>query len=137
LLFHQGNPTLERFMQAPTEAANLNEPCAPRCLTDHDRDLLRVVTGWHMPGEAMTPVGDSAGRPMLIPVLAWILADARRSGELAGRLSPGGFVAAAGAVNRSHSPSLRLSRAQMGAGFRHLAIGVLGFSAGRARAAGG
>ncbi len=124
-------------MQAHIEAANLNEPSAPRCLTDHDRDLLRVVTGWHLAGEAMATVGDSAGRPMLIPVLAWVLADARRSGQLVGKVSPAAFVSAAGAVNRSHSPSLRLSRAQMGAGFRHLAIGALGFSAGRAMAAGG
>ncbi len=124
-------------MHVHTEAANFNEPSAPRCLTDHDRDLLRVVTGWHMPGEAMASVGDAAGRPMMIPVLAWVLADARRSGALVGRVSAGDFVAAAGAVNRSHSPSLRLSHAQMGAGFRHLAIGALGFNAGRAKAAGG
>ncbi len=124
-------------MQVHAEAANLNEPSAPRCLTDKDRDLLRVVTGWHLPGEPMASVGDSAGRPMLIPVLAWVLADARRSGDLVGQVSAGAFMAAAGAVNQSHSPSLRLSHAQMGAGFRHLAIGALGFNAGRATAAGG
>jgi hypothetical protein len=124
-------------MQVFTEAANLNEPSAPRCLSDHDRDLLKVVTGWHLPGEAMATVADTAGRPMLIPVLAWVLADARRSGALAGRLTAADFMAAAGAVNRSHSPSLRLSHGQMGAGFRYLAIGALGFNAGRAKAAGG
>ncbi len=122
----------------PDTIANENAKVPQRCLTDHDRALLRAVTGWPMPGE--TPIAtaaDACGRPMLIPVLAWVLADARRSGALVGQITPGAFTAAANAVNRSHSPSLRIGRAQIGTGFRHLAIDLLGFSAGRAGAAAG
>jgi len=125
-------------MYIQPRAANLNARAARRCLTDQDREVLKVVTGWTMPGEAPVALAaDADGRPMLIPVLAWVLADARRSGELVGPLTPAAFVAAGNAVNRSHSRSLRLSRAQLGAGFRHLAINLLGFSAGRAKAAAG
>jgi hypothetical protein len=125
-------------MQIDSQAANQNSKAPARCLTDHDRALLRVVTGWPMPGEApVAMAADADGRPLLIPVLAWVLADARRSGALAGAITPGGFTAAARAVNASHSASLRLSRSQIADGFRHLAIGMMGFSAGRAGAAAG
>jgi hypothetical protein len=125
-------------MQTDSQAANQNSKASQRCLTDHDRALLRAVTGWSMPGEAPVAVAaDAQGRPMLIPVLAWVLADARRSGRLVGPITPGGFTAAAHAVNRSHSPSLRLSRAQIGTGFRHLATGLLDISVGRAGVAAG
>jgi len=133
------NPAnVENAMQTDSQAANQNSKAPQRCLTDHDRALLRVVTGWPMPGEApVAMAADADGRPLLIPVLAWVLADARRSGGLAGPITPGGFTAAARAVNGSHSPSLRLSRAQIGNGFRHLAIDMVGFSVGRAEAAAG
>ncbi len=124
-------------MPTPTKLADVNAAAPPRCLTDADRTLLRVVTGWPLPGEApVATVRDAAGRAMLIPVLAWVLADARRRGTLVGEVTPGVFAAAAAAVNGSHSPSLRLSRDQVGSGLRHLATGM-GFSAGKAVAAAG
>jgi len=129
---------MESTMQAEHTAANQNGTSTPSCLTYGDRALLRAVTGWHLPGEALVATAaDASGRPVLIPVLAWVLADARRSGALIGPITPGAFAAACGAVNRSHSASLHLSRAQTGAGFRHLAINLLGFSADKAKAAAG
>jgi len=92
-----------------------------RCLTDADRTLLQIVTGWHTPASpTLAPARDTAGRPMLIPVLAWVLADARRQEKIEGEVTPGYFEMAVHAVNRSHSPSLRLTDTQIGRGRRHL-----------------
>ena len=92
-----------------------------RCLTDIDRALLNAVTGWHLPGSAtILPAPDSAGRPMLIPVLAWVLADARRQGKIAAEVTPGFFEIAVHAVNQTHSASLRLTDKQIGNGRRYL-----------------
>jgi hypothetical protein len=125
-------------MQAQCLAANTNAVVASTCLTDADRDLLRVVTGWPMPGEApIATAADADGKPVLIPMLAWVLADARRSGALTGELTPAAFAVLANRINRARSPRVRLSRAQVGTGFRHLAIGLLDFTAGRARVAAG
>jgi hypothetical protein len=105
----------------PQVAANLNEAAPQRCLTDDDRALLQAVTGWHVSGaSAIVPVEDAAGRTMLIPLLAWVIADARRSGALHGDVTPGVFERAVAAVNRSHSSSLWLNGTQIGQGFRHL-----------------
>ncbi len=125
-------------MQAQSLAANMNSAPVKSCLTDSDRDLLRVVTGWPLPGEApIATASDAEGQPVLIPMLAWVLADARRSGTLTGDLTPAAFAVIANAINRARSPRVRLSRAQVGTGFRHLAIGLLDFTAGRARVAAG
>jgi len=97
------------------------EAPAKRCLTDADRALLHAVTGWHLPAStAPTPVSDTAGRPMLIPVLAWVVADARRQGKITAEVTPGFFEMAVHAVNRTHSPSLRLTDTQIGSGRRYL-----------------
>ncbi len=98
-----------------------NATTAERCLTDADRALLHAVTGWHMPcSPSLVPARDTAGREMLIPVLAWVLADARRQGKIVGEVTPGAFEMAVHAVNRSHSPSLHLTDMQIGSGRRHL-----------------
>ncbi len=99
----------------------MTQPSAQSCLTDADRALLHAVTGWHLAdAEHITPTRDSAGRPVLIPVLAWVLADARRQGKIREEVTPGFFEIAVHAVNRTHSSSLRLTERQIGSGRRHL-----------------
>jgi hypothetical protein len=130
-------------MPGKTTAQTTDPP--PDCLTPGDRALLNAVFGWHMPGAAcIAPSLDAHGKPVLIPLMAWVIADARRHGEVDGDITPGQFAAAASAVNRSPSAALHLSPAQIARGLRHLAsvnarrhmpIGAL--SAGRAAAAAG
>jgi len=117
------------------------------CLTPGDRALLNAVFGWHMPGAALVPPAvQPGGRPVLIPLMAWMIADARRHGDVDGELTPRQFAAAAVAVNRSPTPSLHLNSAQVQRGLRHLgtvdptaSAGLLGafVNAGRATAAAG
>ena len=103
-----------------TNTLKSTEP--PRdCLTPADRALLNAVFGWHMPGAAcITPAADTRGKPSLIPLMAWVIADARRHGEVEGELTPGQFEAAAAVVNRSPTPSLHLTPVQVARGLRHL-----------------
>ena len=90
-------------------------------LTPGDRALLNAVFGWHMPGAAcIAPSMDAHGKPILIPLMAWVIADARRHGDVDGEMTTGQFSAAVAAVNRSPTPSLRLSPAQITRGLRHL-----------------
>jgi len=92
------------------------------CLTPGDRALLNAVFGWHMPGAAFAPPHVPAGgRPVLIPLMAWVIADARRHGEVEGEITPRQFTAAATLVNRSPTPGLHLNAAQILRGLRHLA----------------
>ena len=115
------------------------------CLTPGDRALLNAVFGWHMPGAAFTaPSVQSGGKPALIPLMAWVIADARRHGEVDGEITPDQFTAAAAAVNRSPTPALHLNAAQIERGLRHLesvdpraSAGMLGafLNAGKATAA--
>ncbi len=117
------------------------------CLTPGDRALLNAVFGWHMPGAALTsPAVQFGGKPVLIPLMAWVIADARRHGEVDGEITPRLFTAAAAVVNRSPTPALHLNSVQIERGLRHLATvdptasaGLLSafLSAGRATAAAG
>jgi hypothetical protein len=128
----------EFAMPQPEPAANGNTLGSVHRLTEADRALLRVVTGWPAPGEAMLPLMTAAdGKALLFPPLAAVILDARRSGALRGELTPATFLSVAAPLSKAHSPKLRLSRAQIGAGFRHLAIETMGFTAGRAGATAG
>jgi hypothetical protein len=92
------------------------------CLTPGDRALLNAVFGWHMPGAACTsPIVQDGGKPVLIPLMAWVIADARRHGEVDGEMTQRQFTAAAAVVNRSPTPGLRLNAAQIQRGLQHLA----------------
>jgi hypothetical protein len=117
-------------------AANANRHAPPPGLTEADRALLHVVTGWPVPGATPPSMAMTAdGRPVLFPPLAAIILDARRTGALQGELTPATFLRVAALLGNASSPRLRLSRAQIGAGFRYLAVETMGFTAGRAGAA--
>ena len=91
------------------------------CLTAGDRALLNAVFGWHMPGAAcIAPSLDAHGKPVLIPLMAWVIADARRHGDVDSEMTPNQFAAAAASLNRSPTPSLHLSPTQIARGLRHL-----------------
>jgi hypothetical protein len=117
------------------------------CLTPGDRALLNAVFGWQMPGAAcIPPSAQAGGKAVIIPLMAWIIADARRHGEVDGEMTPPQFRVAAEAVNRSPTPALHLTATQIARGLRHLetveptaSAAMMGrfFSAGRATAATG
>jgi hypothetical protein len=91
------------------------------CLTPGDRALLNAVFGWHMPGAALiAPSFDQRGKSVLIPLMAWVIADARRHGDVEGELTFVEFTTATAAVNRSPTPALRLTSAQIARGLDHL-----------------
>jgi len=95
---------------------------AQRCLTDRDRTLLHAVTGWHMPGMAITvPEPGEVDKEPLIPLLAWVIADARRHGRVQGDITPGAFEMAVISLGRAENPALRLSSEQIAQGRCHLA----------------
>jgi hypothetical protein len=97
------------------------DPPQDHCLTPGDRALLNAVFGWHMPGAAFNPPAvQTGGRPALIPLMAWMIADARRHGDVEGEITPGEFSAAAALVNRSPTQALHLSPQQIARGLRHL-----------------
>jgi hypothetical protein len=91
------------------------------CLTPGDRALLNAVFGWHMPGAALiAPSFDQRGKPVLIPLIAWVIADARRHGEVEGELTLVHFTTAAASIKRSPTQALHLTRAQIARGLDHL-----------------
>jgi hypothetical protein len=105
----------------PSQTITRSTDPPQECLTPGDRALLNAVFGWHMPGAAsIAPSMDARGKPVLIPLMAWVIADARRHGDVDGELTTHQFAAAVSAVNRSPTPALRLSAAQIARGLRHL-----------------
>jgi hypothetical protein len=125
-------------MSLEQPAANGNKLAATQGLTDADRALLRAVTGWPLPGESPLPILPAAdGKLMLFPPLAAVILDARRTGALQGELTPATFLDVAAPLSNAPSPRLRLSRAQIGAGFRHLATETMRITADRAGVAAG